>query len=158
MNKGQYYRLFLFAGTATPKAIAAAKDMTLHLSAQTEESSTKDTTGDTLEYEVVGQSYEITGSALVLTDSDVFITGGTGVNPANGVNDLLTKIGDIELSWIIALCEGANNRTVTTPLFSGTCKLTNLQINAQNKQNATYSYTLTGFGEIEVEELESEGD
>lgn len=157
MNKGQFYRLFLYDNT-TAKAIAAAKDMSLHLSAQTEESSTKDTTGDALEYEVVGQSYEITGSALVLTDNDVLVTGGTGVNAGRGLNDFLTKIGDTELLWVIAICEGSNNRTMTTPLFTGTCKLTNLQINAQNKQKATFSYTLTGYGAITIEELEDDND
>lgn len=158
MNKGQFYRLFLYDGT-TAKAIAAAKDMNLHLSAQTEESSTKDTTGDALEYEVVGQSYEITGSALVLTDNDVLITGGTGgVNSGKGLNDFLTHIGDNELTWVIAICTGANNRTLTTPLFGGTCKLTNLQINAQNKQKATYSYTLTGYGAISIEDLPEDND
>lgn len=155
MNKGQFYRLFLYQST-TPKAIAAAKDMVLHLSAQTEESSTKDTTGDTLEYEVVGQSYEITGSALVLTDDDVLITGGSGVNPGNGLNDFITKLGDTELNWLICICEGTNNRVVKTPLFSGTAKLTNLQMNGQNKQKASFSYTLTGYGPIVIEELEEE--
>ena len=157
MNKGQFYRLFLY-DNSTAKAIAAAKDMSLHLSAQTEESSTKDTTGDALEYEVVGQSYEITGSALVLSDDDVLVAGGTGVNPGRGLNDFMTKIGDTELSWIIAICEGSHNRTLKTPLFSGTCKLTNIQVNAQNKQNATFSYTLTGYGAITIEELEDDND
>lgn len=155
MNKGQFYRLFLYQST-TPKAIAAAKDMVLHLSAQTEESSTKDTTGDTLEYEVVGQSYEITGSALVLTDNDALITGGTGVNPGTGLNEFIQKLGDTELNWLICICEGANNRVVKTPLFSGTAKLTNLQMNGQNKQKASFSYTLTGYGPIVIEELEEE--
>ena len=88
----------------------------------------------------------------MLTDDDVLVTGGTGVNAGRGLNDLLTKIGDTKLTWIIGICEGANNRTLVTPLFGGTCKLTNLQINAQNKQKATYSYTLTGYGAIEVVE------
>lgn len=157
MNKGQFYRLFIYDSSKT-KAIAAAKDMNLHLSAQTEESSSKDTTGDALEYEVVGQSYEITGSSLVLTDDDVLVAGSSSVNAGMGLNDFLTKIGDTELTWIIGICEGTNNRTLVTPLFGGTCKLTNLQINAQNKQKASYSYTLNGYGAISVEEDEDNND
>ena len=82
MKKGQYYRLLLATTTNPTKVIAAAKTMSLHGSAQTEESSTKDTTGDALEYDVVGQSYDITGSGLVLTPSDSLNTG------ANGLNDM----------------------------------------------------------------------
>ena len=61
MRRGQYYRLFLAAAANPSKVIAAAKTMSFHGSAQTEESSTKDTTGDALEYEVVGQTYDISG-------------------------------------------------------------------------------------------------
>ena len=80
MNRGQYIRLLLSTTANPATVIAAAKQMSLHLSAQTEESSTKDTTGDAEEYEVVGQSYEITGSGLVLTDNDDLLTGGVGLN------------------------------------------------------------------------------
>lgn len=144
MEKGQYIRLLL-ASTATPtKVIAAAKEMSLHLSAQTEESSTKDTTGDAMEYDVTGQSYDITGSALVLTDDDTLLTG------ANGLNDMLSQLSDTPLYWRIAYVSGTNNRTVGTVIAQGQCKLTQLQLNGQNKQNATYSFTLNGYGAIEV--------
>ena len=49
---------------------------------------------------------------------------------------------------------GTNNRTAVQTLFSGTAKLTQLQINAQNKQNATYSGTLNGYGAITVATIE----
>lgn len=150
MQKGQYYRLLL-SSTANPtKVIAAAKEMQLHLSAQTEESSTKDTTGDALEYEVTGQSYDITGSALILTPTDTLATS------ANALNDMETYAlgangaGDTLLYWKICVMEGTNNRTVDEVLFSGTAKLTQLQMNGQNKQNATFSYTLTGYDAITV--------
>ena len=98
MRKGQYYRLLL-ATTATPtKVVAAAKTMALHGSAQTEESSTKDTTGDALEYEVVGQSYDISGSALILTPDDTL-----GGNTANTLNDIEGWVKDQLLYWRICL-------------------------------------------------------
>ena len=139
MNKGQYYRLLLSPLASPNVVVAAAKQMQLHGSAQTEESSTKDTTGDAQEFEVVGLSYDITGSGLVLTPNDALLTGGVGLNDFEGwVKDQL-------LYWRICLMEGTNNRTIVEEIASGTGKLTNLQIQAQNKNNTTYNYTLTGY-------------
>ena len=144
--KGQFYRLVLAADSLqTQKVIAASKELTLHLSAQTEESSTKDTTGSALEYEVTGQSYEISGSALVLSDDDTLLTGATKLD------DFLSADSDTLLYWSIYIVEGTNNRTLATKLLSGTAKLTQLQMNGQNRQNATYSYTLKGVGAVKVE-------
>ena len=71
----------MLSTTANPEdVIAAAKQMALHGSAQTEDSSTKDTTGDALEYEVTGQSYDITGSGLVLTPNDTLLSDAIGLN------------------------------------------------------------------------------
>lgn len=142
MQKGQYIRLLLSAAANPSTVIAAAKQMTLHGSAQTEDSSTKDTTGDALEYEVVGQSYDITGSGLVITPNDTLLTGGLGLNDFEGwVKDQL-------LYWRICVMEGTNNRTVVEEIAHGQGKLTNLQISAQNKQNVSYNYTLNGYGAI----------
>lgn len=142
MQKGQYIRLLL-ATTANPNTvIAAAKQLSLHGSAQTEESSTKDTTGDAQEFEVTGLSYDISGSGLVLTPNDTLLTG------AKGLNDLEGWVSDQLLYWRICVMEGTNNRTVVEEIAHGTGKLTNLQMQGQNKQNASYSYTLTGQGAI----------
>lgn len=145
MQKGQFIRLFLSTAANPTKVIAAAKEMSLHLSAQTEDSSTKDTTGEWLEYEVTGQSYDISFNALVLTPDDAL-----GGNTANTLNDMLNNVSDNLLYWKICVVDGTNNRTVDTEIFSGTAKLTQLQISAQNKQNTTYSGTLTGFDAITV--------
>ena len=142
MKKGQYIRLLLATAANPSTVVAAAKQMALHGSAQTEDSSTKDTTGDALEYEVVGQSYDITGSGLVLTPSDTLLTGGLGLNDFEGwVKDQL-------LYWRICVMEGTNNRTVVEEIAHGQGKLTNLQIQAQNKQNTSYNYTINGYGAI----------
>jgi hypothetical protein len=146
MRRGQYYRLFLAAASDPSTVIAAAKTMSLHGSAQTEESSTKDTTGDALEYEVVGQTYDISGSALVLTPTDTLNTGG------NSVNDMEGYVQNTLLYWKICLCENTNNRSpvINGVIASGTCKCTSLQLQGQNKQNAQYNYTLAGYGAIDV--------
>ena len=142
MQKGQYIRLLLSVAANPSTVVAAAKQMALHGSAQTEDSSTKDTTGTDLEYEVTGQSYDITGSGLVLTPNDTLLTGAVGLNDFEG------WIKDQLLNWKICVMEGTNNRTVVETIASGQGKLTNLQIQAQNKQYATYNYTINGYGAI----------
>ena len=142
MKKGQYIRLLVSVAANPSTVVAAAKQMALHGSAQTEDSTTKDTTGTDIEYEVVGQSYDITGSGLVLTPNDTLLTG------AVGLNDFENWIKDQLLNWKICVMEGTNNRTVVEEIAHGECKCTNLQIQAQNKQNAQYNYTLNGYGPI----------
>lgn len=144
MEKGQYYRLLLGTAANPTKVIAAAKEMQLHLSAQTEDSTTKDTDDDWTEFEITSMSYDITGSALVLSTDDSLSSGG------NDLNDLLGSMQDTLLYWRICVMEGTNNRSIVETLFSGTAKLTNLQMQGQNKQNATYSYTLNGYGTLAV--------
>ena len=142
MQKGQYIRLLVSAAANPSTVVAAAKQMALHGSAQTEDSSTKDTTGNALEYEVTGQSYDITGSGLVLTPNDTLLTG------AVGLNGFESWLQDQVLNWKICVMEGTNNRTVVETIASGQGKLTNLQIQAQNKQYTTYNYTINGYGAI----------
>ena len=146
MQKGQYIRLLVSLAANPSTVVAAAKQMALHGSAQTEDSSTKDTTGNALEYEVTGQSYDITGSGLVLTPNDTLLTG------AVGLNDFESWLQDQVLNWKICVMEGTNNRTIVEEIAHGQGKLTNLQIQAQNKQNATYNYTINGYGAINVGE------
>lgn len=146
MQKGQYIRLLVSLATNPSTVVAAAKQMALHGSAQTEDSSTKDTTGNALEYEVTGQSYDITGGGLVLTPNDTLLTG------AVGLNDFESWLQDQVLNWKICVMEGTNNRTIVEEIAHGQGKLTNLQIQAQNKQNATYNYTINGYGAINVGE------
>ena len=151
MQKGQYIRLLVSLAADPSTVVAAAKQMALHGSAQTEDSSTKDTTGNALEYDVTGQSYDITGSGLVLTPNDTLLTG------AVGLNDFESWLQDQVLNWKICVMEGTNNRTVVEEIAHGQGKLTNLQIQAQNKQNATYNYTINGYGAI-VPGTDSSGD
>jgi len=142
MKKGQYIRLLVSVSANPSTVVAAAKQMALHGSAQTEDSTTKDTTGTDLEYEVTAQSYDITGSGLVLSPDDTLLTG------AVGLNDFENWIKDQLLNWRICVMEGEKNRTVVEEIANGQGKLTNLQIQAQNKQNATYNYTINGYGAI----------
>lgn len=146
-TKGQSVRLFLSSdNVATPNAvIAAAKQLTMHVSVQFENSTTKDTTGDWVINEPVGISYDITSNALVKSDETISSTVGG------------KKIEDMENIWArgpvkfkISNVHGANNRTVVSDIVSGSVVVTSLVINAPNRQTATYTTTLQGYGIYEV--------
>lgn len=118
--------------------------MTLHLSAQTEDSTTKDTTdtnGDWNEYEVTQRSGDISFSALVCTGTD---SGG------KTFNDMINQVSDTLINWKVVMVSGANNRVVGKTVCSGHGKLTNVQASAQNRQKATYSGTVNIYGPVTV--------
>ena len=143
MDKGQHLRL-VFVESNTNKVIALATEMTLHLSAQTEDSTTKDTTdtnGDWNEYEVTQRSGDISFGALIGVGTDA---GG------KSFADMINQVSDAIVSWKVVMVSGANNRVVGKTVCSGQGKLTNLQASAQNRQKATYSGTVNIYGPVTV--------
>ena len=148
MTKGQYIRLFLGSdNTATPaKVIGAAKQLTLHVSCSVEVSTTKDTEGDWDLQEVTGVNFDISSNALVRSGDTI-----TSATQAQGLADLETiyDSGD-PVKFQIANVSGANQRTKGAVIMSGSVVLTQLQISAQNRQNATYTAQLTGYGDYTV--------
>ena len=145
MDKGQHLRLvFMEGATPSAKVIALATEMTFHLSAQTEDSSTKDTTdtnGAWNEYDVTARSGDIQFSALVGVGTD---TGG------KSFADLIDQVSDSLINWKVVMVSGAENRVVGKEVCHGQGKLTNLQASAQNRQKATYSGTLNIYGQVVV--------
>lgn len=130
--------------TPSAKVIALATEMTLHLSAQTEDSTTKDTTdtnGDWNEYDVTQRSGDIQFGALVGVGTDA---GG------KSFADMINQVSDTIVNWKVVMTSGANNRVVGKTVCSGQGKLTNLQASAQNRQNATYRGTLNIYGPVAV--------
>lgn len=118
--------------------------MTLHLSAQTEDSTTKDTTdtnGDWNEYDVTQRSGDIQFSALIGVGTD---SGG------KSFADLINYVNNTIVHWKVVMVSGTNNRTVGKEVCHGDGKITNLQASAQNRQKATYSGTLNLYGKVEV--------
>lgn len=146
MDKGQHIRLFIVGGTAqspTNNVIAMSTDLSLHGSAQTENSTTKDTSdasGGPVwdEFEVTGRTYDINFSALVAAGTDA---------AAKTFADILANVDDTIINWKIAMASGTNNRTIGTVICSGQGKLSNVQATAQIGQ-ATYSGTINGFGPL----------
>lgn len=143
MDKGQHLRL-VFVESSTNKVIALSTEMTLHLSAQTEDSTTKDTTdtnGDWNEYDVTQRSGDIQFGALIGVGTDA---GG------KSFADMINQVSDTIVNWKVVMTSGANNREVGKEVCHGQGKLTNLQASAQNRQNATYSGTLNIYGPVAV--------
>ena len=125
--------------------IAMATDLTFHAGATAEDATTKDTTdteGDWLEYEVTQISYDIQIGALVAV--------GTDADSAYLLDEIMDGISDSRVAWQLCAASGTNNREKGTVIASGNGNLTNVQVSAQNRQKATYTATLTGFGEFTV--------
>ena len=146
MDKGQHLRLVIIEGSGTPtsKVVALSTDLTLHFSATTEDSTTKDssdTNGNWNEYDVTQRSGDISFNALV----------GVGTDAAGeSFADFLDKVSDTLINWKVCLASGDNNRTLGKTVCSGQGKLVNVQASAQNKQKATYSGSINMYGPVTV--------
>ena len=146
MEKGQHLRLVFPEGTGTVTNffVAMATELTVHFSATTEDSTTKDSTdtnGDWQEFDVTQRSGDINFGALVGVGTD-----STGKSFA----DWIDKVNDTVIPWKLVTVNNTNNRTIVKTVCSGNGKLSNLQASAQNRQKATYSGTLNMYGPVTV--------
>lgn len=144
MDKGQHLRLFIKDGSSDD-VIALCTDMTLHLSAQTENSTTKD---DTDADGVAWDAFEITQRT-----GDIQFNALVGVGTDAGgktLSDITTGVSDTLINFEIAMASGTNNRTKGTVICSGQGKITNMQATGQVGQNATYSGTINIYGALTV--------
>ena len=147
-TKGQFVRLFLSSdNTAAPDAvIAAARQLSLHVSVSLENATTKDTEGDFQVMEPTAITYDISTTALVRSGDT--ITSQVG---AKGLADLETIYQNgTPVKWKIANTSGANNRTASSTIVSGSVIIQTLTINGPNRQNADYTAQLAGYGLYEV--------
>lgn len=147
-TKGQFVRLFLGSdNTATPsKVIAAAKQLSLHVSMTLEDATTKDTDGDWQAQEPTGLAYDISTTALIRSGDT--ITSSVAAQSLPDIEDIYEA--SLPVKWLIAPVSGANQRTKGTTIVSGSVVLTQLTLNGPNRQNADYSASLSGFGPYEV--------
>jgi predicted secreted protein len=143
-TKGQFVRLVVMYNS-TPAVIAAAKELSLHLSLTLEDSTTKDTTGDWQVQEPTAINYDISTNALVESGETI-----TSLVDGYGLSDLMTlyEAGQ-PFGWEIANTSGDNNRTIGTVIAQGNALLTTLTVNAPNRQAASYTAQLTGYGPLE---------
>lgn len=143
-TKGQFVRLFLGSdNSAVPaKIVAAAKSLSLHVSMTLEDATTKDTTGDWQVQEPTALSYDISSNALVKS-GDTITSAVQGQDFAS-IEDIYEA--SVPVRFQIANVSGANNRTKGAIICSGSVVVTQLTLNAPNRQNATYDTQLTGYG------------
>ena len=125
--KGQNLRIFL-----GEKAVAFARSCTYHVSAQLEDKSTKDDTGDFQKQEVTGLAGDISCDALYSTDTDA-----TGVN---GVEALDMVLAGQEVTVVFTPTEGTNNRVMAAGArYTCLAIVNDISINATNRQETTYT-------------------
>lgn len=147
-TKGQFVRLFLSSDntTAPAKVIAAAKTLSLHVSMSLEDATTKDTPGNWQIQEPTGLSYDISTSALVRgNDTITSAVLGQDLASIESIYEAGTPV-----KWKICNVSGANQRTAGAVIASGSVLLTQLTVNGPNRQNATYTAQLTGYGAYTV--------
>lgn len=145
-TKGQFMRLFL-STTANPAlVVAGAKSLSLHVGITLSDATTKDTDGDWQVQEPTELSYDITSGALI--DS-----GETITSAVNGqtLSTLMSSYEDEDLMyWQLAPVSGYNNRTKGAVVASGQAYITQLDINAANRQVGMYNTRLSGYGAYSV--------
>lgn len=145
-TKGQFMRLFL-STTANPAlVVAGAKSLSLHVGITLSDATTKDTDGDWQVQEPTELSYDITSGALI--DS-----GETITSAVNGqtLSTLMSSYEDEDLMyWQLAPVSGYNNRTKGAVVASGQAYITQLDINAANRQVGMYNIRLSGNGAYTV--------
>lgn len=143
-TKGQFVRLFLGSdNSAVPsKIVAYAKSLSLHVSMTLEDATTKDTTGDWQVQEPTALSFDISSNALVRSGDTITSTvQGQSFADIEDIYEAGTPV-----RFQIANTSGANNRTKGAIICSGSVVITQLTLNAPNRQNATYDTQLTGYG------------
>lgn len=143
-TKGQFVRLFLSSdnSTAPSKVIAAAKSLSLHVSMQLENVTTKDTTGDWQIMEPTALSYDISTNALMRSGDTI-----TSSVQAQTLAEIESIYEDsLPVKFQIANVSGNNHRTKGSVLVSGSVVITQLTLNGPNRQNATYDASFNGYG------------
>ena len=136
--KGQNLRVMVGG-----KCIAMATSCTFHISAQVEDSSTKDDANDFANNEVTGLSWDAqTDSLVTLTDNGV-----NGELPTDLMSLIINKT---KVTLTFDQTTGTNNRTGQNSAIkrSGQAYLTDYSLSAQNRQNSTLSCQFTGTGPL----------
>lgn len=136
--KGQNLRVMVGG-----KCIAMATSCTFHVSAQLQDSSTKDSVGDFQEHEVTGLSWDAQTESLVTLEDN----GSNGELP----QDLLSlMINKTKVTLTFDQTAGANNRVGQNSAIkkTGDAYINDVNITAQNRQNSTISVQFSGTGPL----------
>lgn len=147
-TKGQFVRLFLSNdnNNVPSRVIAAARQLSLHVSLSMESATTKDTTGEWDVQEPTALNYDISTTALMRgSDNIVSSVGAQNLADIEAIHENATPV-----KWQIANVSGDNQRTKGSVIVSGSVILTQLTLNGPNRQNADYTSKMNGYGEYVV--------
>ena len=136
--KGQNLRVMVGG-----KCIAMATSCQFHISAQMEDSSTKDSTGDFQEQEVTGLSWDAQTDSLVTLEDN----GTNGELPQDLLSLIINKT---KVTLTFDQTAGANNRVGQNSVIkkTGEAYVSDVQITAQNRQNSTMTVQFQGTGAL----------
>jgi len=136
--KGQNLRVMVGG-----KCIAMATSCQFHVSAQLEDSSTKDSVGDFQEQEVTGLSWDAQTDSLVTLEDN----GTNGELPQDMLSLMINKT---KVTLTFDQTAGANNRVGQNSVIkkTGQAYVSDINISAQNRQNSTISVQFTGTGPL----------
>jgi len=140
--KGQNLRILIGEDTDHLRCIAAATNSVIHLALEVQEDTTKDTDDDWIEQEPVGINWDAQVDALVVQDAED--TGGVQANEL-----VVGQVYTLRFSQT-AGAAGEQNRDAiaSNAQLTGTAILSDLQLNAQNQDVASYSAKFTGTGDL----------
>ena len=141
--KGQNIR-FALTVKGTKTYLAASTNCQLHIAADLEDSSTKDSTGMWKEQESVALSWDGSVDVNVIDDA---------VDSALKALDIPTLIGqevDVELD----ITGGEQNRVLSKGLYKGKAIINDWSLTAQNKAQSTASVQFQGNGPLTKVEAE----
>ena len=122
--------------------VAGALSFTLNINVQTEDASSKDTDSGFSYPEPVSISWDCSTDALVY-DADP-VTGGSAQLLEDFMRYAVDPFNSSEIGIQFVLASGDNQRTKGNVIASGTASMTALTINAQNRQNGTYTASYQG--------------
>ena len=125
------------------KCIAMATSCQFHISAQTEDTSSKDDTGDWQSNEVTGLSWDASTDSLVtLTDN-----GTNGELPTDLMSLIINKT---EVTLTFDQTAGTNNRVAQDSAIkrSGNAYLVDYALTAPSRANSTLTCKFTGNGPL----------
>ena len=136
--KGQNMRVLVDG-----KCVAMSTNTTFHISAELSDVSTKDSTGDWQEQEVVGKSWDAQTDSLVTLEDN----GVNGELPQALVQLILNATA---ITLTFDTTAGANNRVAQNSAIkmSGQAFLQDLNFNAANRQNSTLTAKFIGTGPL----------
>lgn len=135
--KGQNLRI-----SVGGKYLAFSTSCTVHVSATLEDSSTKDSTNSWQEQEITGMAWDLSADALYSVDEDA-----TGMNGVDAL-DLILSQQEVDVEFIQT--NGTKNREEVAKAvkYTGKAFVNDISIQAQNRQNTTYTIQAQGNGEL----------